>query len=154
MKFEKLYEWLKDTDSNLTFVRDIDRQENFMKVSYSKKIDLIYHQRVIDAHALAPKLPFYNCGLYNKQDGKLYDTEFPLRGNLKAIESGETRNTLQKKFDQDVRRYLVQYFEENADTIRSKKLKGYHPWTTRTTFKKKYSILVRRTPRPSPRLTK
>lgn len=118
MKFEKLYAWLKDTDSNLTFVRDFDRQENFIKVSYSKKIDLIYHQRVIDAHALAPKLPFYYCGLYHKQDGKLYDTEFPLRGNLKAIDSGETRNTLQKKFDQDVRRYLVQYFEKNADTIR------------------------------------
>ena len=25
------------------------------------------HQRVIDAHALAPKLPFYYCGIYNKR---------------------------------------------------------------------------------------
>lgn len=35
MKYEKLYEWLKDTDSNMTFVRDCDRQENLMKVSYN-----------------------------------------------------------------------------------------------------------------------
>lgn len=118
MKFEKLYAWLKDSDSNLTFVRDYDRQENFMKVSFSKKIDLIYHQRVIDAHALAPKLPFYYCGIYNKKDGKLYASEFPLRGNLPEIDSGETFSLLQKSFNQDVRRYLVQYFEKNADTIR------------------------------------
>ena len=86
MKFEKLYAWLKDLKSNLTFVRDYDRQENFMKVSFSEKIDLIYHQRVIDAHALAPKLPFFYCGLYNKQDGKLYAPEFPLKGNLPEID--------------------------------------------------------------------
>ena len=118
MKFEKLYAWLKDPDSNLTFVRDYDRQENFMKVSFSKKIDLIYHQRVIDAHALAPKLPFYYCGIYNKKDGKLYASEFPLRGNMPEIDSGDTFSLLQKSFNQDVRRYLVQYFEKKADTIR------------------------------------
>ena len=118
MKFEKLYAWLKDPKSNLTFVRDYDRQENFMKVSFSEKIDLIYHQRVIDAHALAPKLPFFYCGLYNKQDGKLYASEFPLKGNLPEIDSGETFGYLQKNFNQDVRRYLIQYFEKNADTIR------------------------------------
>lgn len=118
MKFEKLYAWLKDPDSNLTFVRDYDRQENFMKVSFSKKIDLIYHQRVIDAHALAPKLPFYYCGIYNKKDGKLYASEFPLRGNMPEIDSGDTFSLLQKSINQDVRRYLVQYFEKKADTIR------------------------------------
>lgn len=97
MKFEKLYAWLKDPKSNITFVRDYDRQENFMKVSFSEKIDLIYHQRVIDAHALAPKLPFFYCGLYNKQDGKLYASEFPLKVNLPEIDSGETFGYLQKK---------------------------------------------------------
>ena len=90
MKFEKLYAWLKDPKSNLTFVRDYDRQENFMKVSFSEKIDLIYHQRVIDAHALAPKLPFFYCGLYNKQDGKLYASEFPLKG--KSAGNRQRRN--------------------------------------------------------------
>ena len=118
MKYEKLYEWLKDTDSNMTFVRDCDRQENLMKVSYNSRIDLIFHQRVIDAHVLSSKLPFYYCGIYNKQDGKLYDTAFPLRGNLLAIETWKTRQSMQKEYNKAIHRYLIQYLEENADKIR------------------------------------
>ena len=63
-----------------------------------------------------PKYNFFQESVF--KDGKLYATEFPLRGNLPEIDSGETFSLLQKSFNQDVRRYLVQYFEKNADTIR------------------------------------
>ena len=119
MKFEDLSQWIENDDARYAVVQENNSRETFVKIPYDEDFDFIYHQRVSTGKNLSRTQAFYYCGVYNKLDGKLYDLQNPLKGNLSDLNSGKTIRTLQDEFEAAVRSFINNIVDNNVDNLRS-----------------------------------
>lgn len=137
--YRELIKWLQDDILKPAVIKNGDCVDTIIRVPYDDDFDFLYHQENYNGGSLAVNEHMSYCGIYNKLDGHIYDIKYPLKGNLKEIDSSKSLAELEQDFTKDVRSFIENIVGDDVNSLRSPFFENKHNEDRLDDFRRNYA---------------